>query len=243
MTGTDDDIIEVPWQWFWVPAPGEDLAAEARWLTATAAVFDRWLAERRQALPTAEETGGEQANDDDDAGSGAGTTGSLLAQDLYGRAGELPAGGRLVWGVGFDADGPRWWPVQVVVERLGNVVGNPDYLLDLVGARTLIDGVAPNVTYLSTAFGDGLRVVRAERGPADRVNVLIRAAIRIEWPATADGPAMSSDFLLTTRIWDMSLAALAGSGVDLLMRQMADAGAPAPPDGTPDNRPTELVEN
>jgi hypothetical protein len=241
MTGTDESI-EVPWQWSWVPAPGSDPAAEARWLAATAATFDGWLTERGQAPATAERSASE-----DGAGVTSGAeaegAGSLLARELCHHAGELPGGARLVLGVGFGADGPRWWPVQVVVERIGDPPEDPDYLLDLVGARTVMDGVAPNVTYSSTSFGDCVRVIVPETGPDDRVNGLVRAATRIEWPATATSPAMSGDFLLTTRVWDMSLLAVIGPGLDNLMQQMADAIAPAPQVGSPDDRPTELVES
>jgi hypothetical protein len=54
---------------------------------------------------------------------------------------------------------------------------------------------------------------------------------------------MSGDFLLTTRVWDMSLLAVIGPGMDNLMQQMADAIEPAPEAGSPDDRPTERVES
>jgi hypothetical protein len=251
MTGTDESI-EVPWQWSWVPAPGGDPAAEAQWLAATAAAFDSWLTERGQPPATAANGAGKDSAGQGGAGQGgAGVAsggvgelaGSGLARELCRHAGDLPAGARLVLGVGFDADGPRWWPVQVVVEKVGDPPEDPDYLLDLVGARTVVDGVAPNVTYLSTSFGDCVRVIVAERGPDDRVNALVRAATRIEWPATASGPAMSGDFLLTTRAWDMSLVAVIGPGMDNLMQRMADAIPQDPGAGSPDDRPTEPVES
>jgi hypothetical protein len=236
MTGTDQSI-EVPWQWHWVPTPGGDPAADTEWLTATAAVFDRWLTGHGQPPTTAE----------NDAGAGAtavaGGASSYLARELRRRAGDLPAGARLVWGAAFDAAGPRWWPVQVVLERVGDATGDSDYLLDLVGARSLVDGLAPNISYTSTSFGDGLRVIRPERGPDGRVNALVRAAIRIEWPALAGNPATRSDFLLTTRIWDMSLLAVVGPGLDGLMRQMAGAVTHNPVPASPEDRPTELVDS
>jgi hypothetical protein len=208
-----DGGIEVPWQWSFVPAPGGDPAAEARWSAGTAAVFDGWLAQY--------------------GGSGAAAgTGGALAADLRRRAGEVPAGARLVWGAAFDAERPRWWPVQVVVERVAGPADDPDYLLGLVGARTVVDGVAPNVRYLSTDRGDCVRVIRPERGPDGRVNALVRAATRIDWPATGGVPAARSDFLLTARTWDMALLAVLGPGVDLLMGWMAGAG----------ERPAERME-
>jgi hypothetical protein len=54
---------------------------------------------------------------------------------------------------------------------------------------------------------------------------------------------MSGDFLLTTRVWDMSLLAVIGPGLDNLMQQMADAISPASGPGSPDDRPNERVES
>jgi hypothetical protein len=215
-----DGSIEVPWQWSWVPAPDADPAAADRWQAETAALFDEWVA--AGAAP-------------DPADSGAGSAGDALAGELRRRVGDLPSGARLLWGAGFGVHGPRWWPVLVVVERVGNAAGDPDYLLDLVGARTPVDGAPPTVHYSSTSLGDCVRVTSRERGSDGLVNALVRAATRIECPAAGDSAAVGADLLLTTRTWDMSLLAVIGPGVDDLMRHMAGAIAPVPAE-------TETVE-
>jgi hypothetical protein len=263
-----DGSIEVPWQWSWVPDPGADRAAADQWQAATASTFDHWLASGAQPAdpggPTPAGTapagavsagvapagvapagvapaGAAPAGNAPAGTAPAGTVsaGNALAGELWRRAGDLPAGARLLWGAGFDADGPRWWPVQVVVQRVGHADDDPDYLLDLVGARTVVDGRTPDVTYSSTSFGDCVRVTVRERGPDGLVNALVRAATRIEWPRTA-----AADLLLTTRIWDMSLLAVIGPGMDGLMRQMAGAIAPDRPaaDRPVADRPIDTVE-
>lgn len=216
-------LTRMPWHWEWVPAvrPGEPEHAE--WTEGMVALFEDWtsegLAAARAAWPA--DAGAEFPITSDMAGR-------EVAKWLLERADGLPAWARLAWGAVFVNGRPRWAPVPVVVEFCTPLAEDPNYLMDMVGARG-VDGDArePVVDYVTTPIGDGLRVFALCRSAEGAAYARVDAALRLDVPPSVGAPSVSTDVLLTTLVFEMGLMALIGAGVEQLMQQTANECAPA----------------
>ncbi|MDH6108246.1 hypothetical protein P3T36_004289 [Kitasatospora sp. MAP12-15] len=220
-------LTQQPWHWEWVPAvrPGEPAYEE--WTEYLVGLFEEWTSEGLAAV---------RATWPADAGAEFPITPDMPGRDaarwLLERAGQLPAGARLAWGAAFVGDRPRWAPVPVVVEFRGPAVGDPNYLMDLVGARGMEgDAREPVVDYVTTSIGDGLRVFALCRSAEGAAYARVHAAMRLDVPPTGGAPGVGIDVMLTTLVFEMGLMALIGNGVEQLMHRTADECAPS--DGGP----------
>jgi hypothetical protein len=224
-----DDLLaltRLPWRWEWVPSAAGDGSGEARevWTERTAALFEDWTRERLDAA---------RAAWPDDAGAEFPFTPDLVGHATAGwlleRADGLPTWSRLAWGAVFADGRPRWAPVPVVVEFCEPLAEDPNYLMDTVGARGMeADAREPTVDYVTTPVGDGLRVFALCRSAEGAAYARVHAALRIDVPPTGGVPGVSADVLLTTLVFEMGLMAVIGTGMEQLMRQIADESAPPP---------------
>ena len=214
---------ELPWHWEWVPAVSADEPEPGDWIDHVVGLFEEWtaenLAELRASWPT--DAPGEFPITSDMAGRQA--AGWLLA-----RAAELPAWSRLAWGAVFVDGRPRWAPVPVVVEFCEPLAPDPNYLMVTVGAGGVEgDAREPVVDYVTTPLGDGLRVFALCRSAEGAAFARVDAALRLDVPPTGQEPGVSTDVVLTTRVFEMGLMAVIGTGIERLMQQTADECAPA----------------
>ncbi|MFI9645763.1 hypothetical protein ACIHAA_05620 [Streptomyces sp. NPDC052040] len=227
MSGELLELTRLPWHWEWVPKglPGEP--DPDTWTGHLVALFAEWTAEGvaavREAWPK-------------DAGAEFPFTTDMVGRDtarwLRERAEQLPEWSRLAWGAAFVEGRPRWAPVPVVVEFRGPEAEDPNYLMDLVGARGLeCDAREPVVDYVTTPSGDGVRVFALCRSPEGAAYARLDAALRLDVPPRGGAPGSSADVLLSTSVFEMGLMALIGPGVEQLMQQIAEECAPA--DGGP----------
>jgi hypothetical protein len=240
MTADDESAeIAVPWFWGRVPDPGATQDERLAWADRVVAMFqewtrdgwdeefrERWIAEG--GMPR-------------DYPFTAENVGSGVARWLTERAATLPSWQRMAWGTAFVQGWPRWSPVPVVVEYRAPVADDPIYLMELVGAGpgtdTGPDGDAGRqIEYVTTPYGDGLRVLSVRRTPDHLAYGRLDAAMRLDWPAAGDRPAARVDVLLTTRVMDLQLLGLIGPGVEKLMQQIA--GHPRPIEQRPDTERT-----
>ncbi|GAA2555167.1 hypothetical protein GCM10010435_27150 [Winogradskya consettensis] len=185
-----EQTLTVSWWWDWVPAAGGDTDERTAWTAALSALLDGW------------------------AGDG---TSAVLAADLLARADQLAPHCRLVWGMGFLGDDIRWMPVIALVEFREAFPGDSAYLMGAVGAEGFADDVRePNVEYVSTRHGDGVRVIALARTEENGLHGRVDAALRLE-RATGD-----LDILVTTRVNGLSRLAVIGDGIDALLNVIAD---------------------
>ncbi|MEY9874616.1 hypothetical protein ABH931_004116 [Streptacidiphilus sp. MAP12-33] len=227
----------LPWHWDWVPRVDAGESVHAAWRAHLAALFADWTAEGLEAVraawaehvraasagivgPEPQWPGAEFPLTADMVGRGA-------ADWLMDRARQLPAWSRLAWGAAFVDGRPRWAPVPVVVEFCRPTAEDPNYLMALVGAGGL-DGDArpPVVDYVTTALGDGVRVFALGRTPEGAAFGRVDAAMRLEVPPSGTVAGVGSDVLLSTRVFEMGLMPLIGTGVEQLMQQLADECTP-----------------
>lgn len=214
---------QLPWRWEWVPKvrPGDE--EYAAWTEHMVALFEDWtaegLAEARLAWP--EEAGIAFPFTSDMVGRGA-------ARWLLDRAEQVPAWSRVAWGAAFVGGRPRWAPVPVVVEFRRPRAEDPNYLMEIVGA-TGRDGDArePAVDYVTTPIGDGVQVFALGRTLEGTAFGRLDAALRLDVPPTGGAASVSTDVLLSTRVFELGLMALIGAGVEQLMQQIANECAPA----------------
>lgn len=227
---TDDGLLaltRLPWHWEWVPDVRQSEEKRESWTGHMADLFEDWtsgsLAAARHAWPM--EAGIGYPFTSDSVGQG-------LAEWLITRAEQLPAWSRLAWGAVFVDGRLRWAPVPVVVEFRTPQAEDPNYLMEVVGA-TGLDGDArpPVVEYVTTSLGDGLRVFAMGRTPQGQGLGRLDAALRLDVPARDGVPSISTDVVLTTRVFELGLMALIGAGVEQLMQQIADDCAPGPDAG------------
>ncbi|RAG85927.1 hypothetical protein DN069_09120 [Streptacidiphilus pinicola] len=221
-------LTRTPWHWEWVPGGGPDRAEPQAWTDRLAAQFAEWTAD---GLATARE--GWPA---DEAGTPFPLTAEAVGRDvadwLRERAVQLPPWSRLAWGAVAVDGRVRWAPVPVVVEFRAPEAEDPEYLMELVGSGGWEeDAREPVVDYVTTPGGDGLRVLALCRSSEGAAYARLDAALRLDLPPTGDGPGVSADVLLSTRVVEMGLMALIGPGVEQLMQQIAEESAPT--DGRP----------
>lgn len=226
----DDDSAEMTVPWFWgrVPDPGAASEAREAWADRVVAMFEEWTRDGWDEEFRARwiDEGGLAP----DYPFTAENVGRGVARWLTDRAATLPAWQRMAWGTAFVQGWPRWSPVPVVVEYRAPVADDPIYLMDLVGAGPGAEAAfgafdfdhRPQIEYVTTQYGDGLRVLSVHR-TADRLAYgRLDAAMRLDWPAEGDRAAARVDVLLTTRVVDLQLLGLIGPGVEKLMQQIAE---------------------
>ncbi|MEZ0114764.1 hypothetical protein ABH920_008799 [Catenulispora sp. EB89] len=227
----DDETAEITVPWFWGGVPEPDASEDQRraWADRLVTMFDEWTRdgwdERFRASWIAE--GGLP----EDYPFTAENVGRGIARWLTDRAATLPDWQRMAWGTAFVQGWPRWSPVPVVVEYRAPVADDPIYLMELVGAGSGAEAGPDDVTdrqieYVTTPYGDGLRVLSVQRTPDRLAYGRLDAAMRLDWPAAGDRPAARVDVLLTTRVMDLQLLALIGPGVEGLMQQIAENPKP-----------------
>ena len=218
-------ITDQPWSWEWVPNAEDGERVRREWTALMVDRFAEWtrdgLAAARAAWPS--ETGVDFPFTPDVVGGGT-------AEWLLSRADVLPAWARLAWGVAWVNGEPRFAPVPVVVEFCEPRDADPDYLMETVGA-TGMDGDArePVIDYVTTPLGDGVRVFALARTSDQGAYARVNAAMRLSAPPEHGG---GSDVLFTTRVFELPLMALIGSGVEQLMHRIA-ADSATPEGGTP----------
>lgn len=216
-------MTRLPWHWEWVPdvQPGEP--EHLAWTAHMVDLFEEWTAEGlaagRAVWPA-------------DAGVEFPFTSEMLGREaadwLLQRARELPVWARLAWGAVFVGGMPRWAPVPVVVEFCGPEAEDPNYLMDIVGARGREgDARDPVVDYVATPLGDGLRVFALCRSADGGAYGRLDAALRLDVPPRDGAPSVSTDVVLTALVFETGLMAVIGPGVEQLMQQIADECAPA----------------
>jgi hypothetical protein len=189
--------LDVSWFWDWVPATGSDTAP---WAESVAARLDEWLGPKLAAA---------------EAGLTAADMGAALARDLLARTDGLPANCRLIWGGGFVNNEPRWLPLLVMAEFRQARPEDPAYLMGAVGAEGFPDDVRdPQVDYVTTPRGDGVRVFALARNDGEGLHGRVNAALRLDDQAV--------DVLLTTRVNGMDKLAVIGSGVEAVMHMIAE---------------------
>ncbi|MBF9069551.1 hypothetical protein [Streptacidiphilus fuscans] len=217
------ELIGTPWYWEWVPTglPGEPEAEV--WTEHLTGLFDDWTAEGVAAARAGWPEDAEAEFPFDPAEVGRDT-----ARWLRERAEQLPEWSRLAWGAAFVAGRARWAPVPVVVEFRAPEAEDPNYLMDVVGARGLeIDAREPAVDYVTTPSGDGVRVFALCRSTEGAAYARLDAALRLDVPSRDDMPGVSADVVLSTCVFEMGLMALIGPGVEQLMQQIAADCDPA----------------
>ena len=228
----DDTSAEITVPWFWGRVPVQDATEDERlaWADRVVEMFTEWTRdgwdEGFRDSWTAE--GGLP----EDYPFTAENVGRGIARWLTDRAATLPPWQRMAWGTAFVQGWPRWSPVPVVVEYRAPAADDPIYLMDLVGAgaeASADGGSGRQIEYVTTPYGDGLRVLSVQRTDDHLAYGRLDAAMRLDWPAAGDRPAARVDVLLTTRVMDLQLLALIGPGIDTLMQQIAENPKPIEP--------------
>lgn len=215
----DDDptaVTRIPWRWDWVPgAPGGD--TREQWIRRVADLFEDWTRDGLDAARAAW-----PADADAQFPLTAEMVGRGAAEWLLERATELPSWARLAWGAAFVGGKPRWAPVPVVVEFCEPVAEDSVYLMEQVGANGQ-DGDArePVVDYVTTPYGDGIRVLALARTAEGAAYARVNAAMRLDVPPHDGAARISADVLLTALVFDMGLMAVIGTGVEELMQTIA----------------------
>ncbi|MCW2559634.1 MAG: hypothetical protein JWP55_3598 [Mycobacterium sp.] len=226
---TNDDtpaLTRLPWHWEWVPnvRPGEE--KREVWTKHVVALFEDWTSEGVAAARLAGPEG------EIEFPLASGMVGRAAAEWLLARAERLPEWSRLAWGAVFVAGGPHWAPIPVLVEFCQPVADDPNYLMEIVGATGLHgDARSPAVDYVTTPIGDGVRVFAMGRTPQGQAFGRLDAALRLDVPPGEGAPSVSTDVVLTTRVFELGLMALIGAGVEQLMQRIADDCAPGPDAG------------
>jgi hypothetical protein len=214
-------LTTLPWHWEWVPRPIDDEPARRQWSDHVVSLFEDWTRggwdQARAAWPATAPAEFPFTPE---------VIGRNAAEWLLQRADSLPRWARLAWGAAFVAGRPRWAPVPVVVEFREPRAEDPNYLMDVVGASKPRpdDGREPTVDYVTTPFGDGVRVVALGRSAEGAAFGRLDAALRLDWPPTTERAGLRADVLLATRVFDVELLAVIGPGVEQLMRLVATEG-------------------
>jgi hypothetical protein len=194
--------LDVSWFWDWVPA-ADDAAA---WTTYVSGLLEDWAGAKVAAART-----------DQHFPFGTGEMGEAVAEALLARAGSIPDNCGLLWGAGFVNDDVRWLPLLVLVEFRPARPGDSTYLMTEVGAEGLPDDIRePQVEYVSTDRGDGVRVVALAESEGEGLHARVNAALRLERPGRVD-----VDVLLSTRVKGMDKAGAIGGGMEAAMHVIA----------------------
>jgi hypothetical protein len=195
--------LDVSWFWDWVPG-ADDAAA---WTAYVSTMLEDWAGAKVAAART-----------DQVFPFTTGEMGEAVAEALLARAAALPATCRLLWGAAFVNDDVRWLPLLVVVEFRPARPGDSAYLMAEVGAEGFADDIRePQIEYVTTDRGDGVRVVALAESEGEGVHARANAALRLE---RAGGPDV--DVLLTTRVKGMDKAGAIGAGLEVAMKMIAD---------------------
>lgn len=194
--------LEVSWFWDWVPA-ADDAAA---WTTYVSGLLDDWAGAKVAAARAGQ-----------NFPFAAGEMGEAVAQALLARAASVPDNCRLLWGAGFVNDDVRWLPLLVLVEFRRARPGDSSYLMAEVGAEGDASDIRePQVEYVSTDRGDGVRVVALAESEGEGLHARANAALRLETPGR---PGV--DVLLSTRVKGMDKAGAIGDGMEAAMHMIA----------------------
>jgi hypothetical protein len=213
--------IEVSWFWDWVPAAGADAEERAAWSEFVTNLLDTWVGEKVAAARAAW-----PADAPEEFPFTPGEMGPKVAHDLLERTEGLPANCRLIWGAGFLNETVRWLPVLILAEFREPRPGDSSYLMAMVGAEGLDGDIRePRVEYVTTAHGDGIRVIAMANSEGEGLHGRVTAALRLE------GPPTDVDVLLSTRVAAMDQLAVIGPGIETLMRMIAGQFGAEPGDG------------
>lgn len=194
--------LRVSWFWDWVP----DADDAAEWTAYVARMLDDWAGPKVAAARAGQNF--PFATDE---------IGETVAEALLQRAATLPANCRLIWGAGFVNDDVRWLPLLVLAEFRAARPGDSSYLMDEVGAGGLPGDVRePQVDYVTTDRGDGVRVVALAESEGEGLHARVNAALRLERPG-----ASGVDVLLSTRVKGMDKAGAIGGGMEAAMHMIA----------------------
>jgi hypothetical protein len=194
--------VEVSWFWDWVP--GADDAAP--WTAYVSTMLEDWAGAKVAAART-----------EQDFPFTTGAMGEAVAEAMLARARSLPPTCRLLWGAAFVNDDVRWLPLLVVVEFRPPRPGDSSYLMAEVGADGFADDIRePQVEYVTTDHGDGVRVVALAESDGEGVHARANAALRLETPGGTE-----VDVLLTTRVKGMDKAGAIGAGLEVAMKTIA----------------------
>ncbi|MDW5323210.1 hypothetical protein [Plantactinospora sp. KLBMP9567] len=219
--------FEVSWYWDWVPAAGSDVAKRTAWTESLRSLLDGWVGEKVAAARAAW-----PADDPEEFPFTVDDMGSAVARSLLERADDLPRNCRLIWGAGFLGDEARWLPLLVLAEFRQARPEDPAYLMAMVGAEGFEDDIRPpNIEYVTTEHGDGVRVLALARSEGEGLHSRVNAALRLEGRPTSGPPAMDVDVLLTTRVAALSQMAVIGTGVEAVMHMIATQFAAPPENG------------
>ncbi|TSB32820.1 hypothetical protein [Streptomyces benahoarensis] len=215
------------WHWEWVPPASPGGTDDDPWVAHLVEIYTAWMAE---GLAAGRKLWPEDAGEEFPVTADA--IGRTVAAWLRERAGQLPAWSRLAWGAAFVNDKPHWAPVPVVVEFRDPDGEDPNYLLERMGAEGIeSDARKPVVEYVTTAAGDGFRLLALGRTPDGGGYGRVGAALRLEIPQDGDASERGVDVLLKTSVTDMGLMAVIGAGVEQLMQEIAAASVPPPGGG------------
>jgi len=219
--------FEVSWFWDWVPGAASDATERSAWRKSVAGVLDDWVGEKVAAARAAWPADAAQ-----EFPFTVEEMGAAVAGDLLERADDVPANCRLIWGAGFVGDEARWRPLVVLAEFRQARPDDSAYLMAVVGAEGFDDDVRePNVEYVSTAHGDGIRVLALARSEDEGLHGRVNAALRLEGGSGSGTPAAGDvDVLLTTRVTGLDQLAVIGFGVEALMNMIATQFAAGPED-------------
>ncbi|MEU4239632.1 hypothetical protein [Actinoplanes sp. NPDC026619] len=198
--------LDISWYWDYVPP-----AADEVWTATVHDLLSEWVgakvAAARAAWP---------ADADEEFPFTAEDMGAAVARDLVERAGSLETNCRLIWGAGFVGDDPRWLPLLVLAEFREARPEDPAYLMATVGADGFPDDVrAPQVDYVTTEKGDGVRVFALARSEGEGLHGRVNAALRLQIAAG------EVDVLLSTRVSGLDKLAVIGPGVESIMHMIA----------------------
>jgi hypothetical protein len=194
--------IEVSWFWDWVPA-AENAAA---WRTYVSGLLEDWAGAKVAAARTGQNF--PFATDE---------MGDAVADALLARAGSIPDNCRLLWGAGFVNDDVRWLPLLILVEFRPARLGDSSYLMNVVGAEGLEGDIRePQIEYVSTDRGDGVRVVALAESEDEGLHARVNAVLRLERPGHVD-----VDVLLSTRVKGMDKAGAIGGGIEAALHMIA----------------------
>lgn len=228
MTDTLLALTRVPWRWDWVPCDREDEDERAAWTAHMVALYEEWAGESFAAARDAW-----AADNGVEFPLAPDVLGRTVAQGLLEQADELPEPARLVWGVAFANGRPRWAPMPVVVEFRRPRDADPTYLMDSVGSKGR-DGDArePVVEYVTTPAGDGVRVFAFARTEEGAAYGRLDAAMRLDVPPSDGAAAVSVDVLLSAKVFEITMMAIIGPGIEQLMQWIAAECVPGA-DGAP----------
>lgn len=217
------ESLDCTWRWQWVPnaQPGDPV--RQAWTEHVVESFAGWTADELEA---ARRSWPKDA--DVELPLGFDQVGRAVAESLLEHADQLPAWGRLAWGVAFLNGRARWAPVPVEVRFHDPRGDDPNYLMEVVGAAGREDDARPPVVdYVSTSAGDGVRVSALVSTLEGAVFGRVDAALRLEIPPIGGEPRASIDVLFAAHVFDLGLMTVIGQGVEELMQRVADESMPS----------------